>query len=437
MLRLQISAAIETLAQFKAAGPGRTLLKKTARWLIVWAGVVVCTQPVAGAIDFKATNRFDVSDTSRLTNELWLVSSNISIRGHASKDLFLMSQSVTLSGSFAGDVWTVAERVELSGNAGDSVRVIAKSVCIEGRARSLMSVAESIQIGPETVLEEGAILVAQHILFQGGTVNGPARLVGEEVTLNGTFSEDLYLFAQDVVIKPGTTVKGTLYYTTPRKPTIPTGAVIGQIEKYIRPATEVASSPKWLEKLGLQAWLFTGALITAAAFLFIFPAVSMNAVVFIKRESPKCLLIGLLMLGLIPLICLFMAFTLIGLPFSGVLLLFYLILLYVAKFPVAIAIGSLILNRHPSLTFGRRVGYTALGLGIIYLGTAAPFVGFLIQLYVATLGLGAIVLTIFQTKKATEKLTTSFTKAKETVTIVHGNNDGDSKDRETERNEGA
>ncbi|HKL21775.1 MAG TPA: hypothetical protein VJ904_08215, partial [Tichowtungia sp.] len=108
-----------------------------------------------------------------------------------------------------------------------------------------------------------------------------------------------------------------------------------------------------------------------------------------------CALAGFAGLVVLPMGAFFLLLTLIGIPLSLLILLFYLILLYLSKIAVALWIGSALLRRRP---FDRQKAAAPLALGLLILYSLTVIIAaeMIVHILVIILGLGALLIALFK-----------------------------------------
>jgi hypothetical protein len=109
----------------------------------------------------------------------------------------------------------------------------------------------------------------------------------------------------------------------------------------------------------------------------------------IRTKPLKSLGIGFVTFICMPIVLLILLVLIITAPLMFVVTLAYLIMLYIAKFYVAIWLGDLILRRS-GRTDVSPIPSLLLGLVPIYLVTAIPFLGTFIGIVIIFFGVGAL-----------------------------------------------
>ena len=135
-------------------------------------------------------------------------------------------------------------------------------------------------------------------------------------------------------------------------------------------------------------------------FVTLFPLFTSRAVTALRTQSNKCLLAGGIALAGLPMAAGLAALTWIGIPLALLLAGVWGALLYLAKFVVAIPLAVWLLKlRGPA---DRQLGalpVLAVGLFLLYVADALPFVGFAVWLATVLYGMGALVLALLGGQK--------------------------------------
>lgn len=363
------------------------------------------------AIELVKTNQFNLADEETLTEETWLSAQSVNLAGVVSNDLFAATQSANLSGRFFGDIWciSVADSIQASGTFYNGVRLASKTIQLAGTINGPVTAAgTTVKINQSARLMNGLLCLGDHAIIEGN-ITGPVRIFAQRATLGGKLNGNVSITAQEIVVLPGTVINGDLTYTAPDDLVLPASVTLnGTLHKRLS-----VSTAKSLLKDNLTGHFLFGlaALVTGLVFSAIFPGYTGTATHILKTSPGLCALTGFAALVMIPLTAFLMLFTVIGFPLSILLLLFYLILLYLAKIIVGLWIGSLILRRN-GFEKRRMGGPLALGLLVLYSMTIFTATSYPITLLIIILGLGTLVLSLFKkpvliikTKEASEQQT--------------------------------
>jgi len=195
------------------------------------------------------------------------------------------------------------------------------------------------------------------------------------------------------VVLPGTIINGNLSYTAPDELVLSHAVMLGG--ELIRTFAPVP--PRQIFKPNLIGHFLFGiaALVTGLVFTGLFPRYSVGSVIALRTSRGFCMLAGFAGLVMLPMTAFLLLFTVIGLPLSILLSLFYLILLYLSKIAVALWIGAAILRRK-EMTKRTVAAPLMLGLLILYALTSVVAISLMINILIAILGLGALLLALFK-----------------------------------------
>lgn len=362
---------------------------------------------------FVQTNMFILDSGKTLDSELWMMASQIILDGNAKDDLFLLAMTsslrnddnqdglVKLAGEYDNDVWAMGNTVELTGSIQDHARFLARTITINGSiTHSSILVGNTIHLSRSADIAADAWMAGENLIVEGN-VKGNLTLMGQEVTLAGTFGQDIFVTAQDLVVLPGTKITGNLTYRCPKELVFDRRVIIqGRV---IRKTIPEPSSGGALESFFYQSWLFMGALMVAMIFIAILPAFTNRAIRGIRSSLGKCMLTGLMVMGLIPLAVFFALLSIIGIPLGLLLMMTAAIMVYLSKIVVAMALGTWLLRRPQPHGYAQYLLPLVIGLLCVYAGVNSGIFGLAVWLLVTATGTGAFMLALLpgQTRSAT------------------------------------
>jgi cytoskeletal protein CcmA (bactofilin family) len=366
--------------------------------------LLACALPLAApALEWHATNDFALKPGQTLTNELWLSAETAKISGVAERGVFVQAQTLELAGAYRRDVWALADTLEYSGRAEQAVRVAAKrSVQLSGDiGGTLLAFGDTVQLQKSLRVADDVVLLGQDIIVEG-TLSNQLWALGNKVTLAGEIGGSVRIVAEEITLLPGTKIAGDLRYSSTKDLVKPEGVTIGgQLLRVAKPNFGLGLPALSLAQLvTLQFAMFLAALLVGLPFVSVFPLFTSRAVTALRTQSNKCLLAGGIALAALPMVAVMAALTWIGLPLGLLLLGIYGALLYLAKIIVAIPLAAWLLTlRGPA---GRPLGalpVLVVGLFLLYIGAALPFVGFAVWLATVLYGMGALVLALLGGQK--------------------------------------
>ena len=341
------------------------------------------------AFEYVDTNTYLLAEHQYLEDETFIMATeSVDLKGTCKDDTFFFSDTFSASGIFDNDLMGVARQTHFSGHAKEHLRLVSgQSLSISGNVeRSAILVGGSIVIDRAAEIHHDAILVAKSVLIEG-TIKGKTRLYAQSVTLAGTLGNDLHIVADDIVVLPGTRIDGNLSYLSSKDLILSDKVILtGKLKKLPVPETSIR------DILVRQIYLMVSALIFGLFFAGFMPGITGHSVRLLKRETLKCFLVGVVTFAMIPFLILAFLITMLGIPFSIFLSLFYLLLLYMAKIPVALVVGGILLRKRGVQSFTGVFSSLIIGLVVLYAATLIPMLGFAIIMMIYFSGLGALLM---------------------------------------------
>ena len=365
----------------------------------MWLGLV----SLALGIEIIQTNQYTLSTNETLPVELWLSAGRITLAGQAQDDLFLLGASdamksdetngvIMIEGECHNDVWALANIIDLSGQVRDHARFLARTVTVSGSIKGgALLMGSAVHLTGTSQLEGDAWLIGENLIVEG-TVHGQLTLLGQNVALLGTFANNVHVMAKDIVVLPGTRIEGNLVYRSSKELMLDKNVKLsGQLIREPMPVSTSGGLLSPLQSMAVQFWLFSAALLVGAVFFWLFPQFGRQAVAHLSTSFWKCLLVGFLVLALSPMVCFVAAISMVGLPFSLLVMTVLGILMYLSKLVMAVYIGGLVLFGRWNVRF---VWSFFLGLLLLYIGASAGVVGVIVWFVIVCAGTGSLVLTL-------------------------------------------
>ncbi|HKQ76875.1 MAG TPA: hypothetical protein VJ810_24480 [Blastocatellia bacterium] len=190
-------------------------------------------------------------------------------------------------------------------------------------------------------------------------------------------------------VLPGAVIRGDLIAYGPTPPEISPGAqVLGRVEYHPEGASGGWSLAPWLWQ---WLFMFLALLILGAAIIALSSWWTRRVAEKMARQPGYAMLAGLAGLILIPLICVLLAITVIGVPLAIVLFALYCAALLLSGVFVSYLVGGWLLRRlkRPETSLYVRL---AVGALVVAFFALLPWIGWVVQALVLMIGLGALLL---------------------------------------------
>lgn len=354
---------------------------------------------LASAALFERTEDYQLPADQAVDGQFYLLSAAARLEGTLNDDAFLLAgTNLAFSGHARADTWMASSIVTFSGQADDHARLFGQTVTASGLfARDLYGLGTTVRLSTNSVVGGAAVLLGENVIVEG-RVEGRLRILAQSATLSGALGGDVRILAQDIVVLPGTSIRGNLIYTSPKELFLDRNVQLtGQlIRETPQPAPAPSAPRRLLDGLVLTGLQWLAALLVGLPFLALFPRLAGRAARHIRFAPGRTLLTGLAGLFLLPVAAVFALFTVVGIPLGLLLGGFFAILIYLAKIIVGITLGSLLLRRRGAQPLSVVSACLALGLALLYGAAALPAIGASVALLIGIVGLGALLLSLLR-----------------------------------------
>lgn len=277
-----------------------------------------------------------------------------------------------------------------------------------GRIQSGARVRKDVvSFGGNVVLEQGAQLGGDVVIFGGnadiaGEVGHRVTAFGGTVSLepSSVVNNDVQVFGGFVDKKEGATVHGRFLGTG--------GTYPGSTFTYVNPFVYGGLNSVSSYFIGVVRGLVTAlALAALGALVIVFLPMQVNEVAITAQRAPlPSLGVGCLTWIVLPPLALLFVVTCIGIPLAAILGILAVAAGVFGWIAIGMILGEKLLTGFKVSTIVPIVAMLV-GLLILWLVTEVPILGWLIWIFVASLAIGAVVLTRFGTRPYPPALATS------------------------------
>ena len=398
------------------------------------------------AFDGRSGGNITIEADEIINDDLYVTAENFTLEGTVNGDLIVFGQTITINGTVNGDVMAAGQSVVINGTVTGDARIAGAALQL-GKTASLnedlvaggasLETKDGSKIGGELVFGTGQTLLA-------GDVTGDVLAGTGALELRGEFGGDVTAEVGDAgqgngpppsmympntsipipAVAPGFTIsdkakiKGNLEYTQSKDIKFPSGIVDGKvtrIEPVVNP-NSVKAPPTAAQKVISWSLDLLRTIITLVLFGlllgWLLPSFMKNLMNKLQSQPAASLGWGIVAYAtFFFVILLVVVLMVLGGIIFGVLTLssvsgtiiwvgivaifelivgFVLVTSFLTKILVAWLSGKWIINRFNPALAEHKVWPLVLGVIIIALLLALPFVGWLFSLIVMFLGLGAL-----------------------------------------------
>lgn len=389
---------VEFVALASLAGFGlfafRKYLRRGTALAVVFAsvGLMLMASTSASASETRKAESVQVKKDEVIKSDLFAMGNHIKMEGTVDGDLYAFGEQVEIPGHVTGDVICFCQSLRLSGQVDGNIRGASNNITITGNVtRSVTyfselftldsngSIGHSLTTFSKSLTLDGKLDRDLLAFFETGSFSGP---IGGEMRAKG----------DSLNISSSASIGGKAYFE-------------GHKPAYVSAEAKLAS-PLEFKKIEHKSQMERGGgyyfwrVIWASAYLLfglvllaLLPQFSKEAAANVDNAGAS-LGLGVLVGFALPIAAIIACFTVVGL-FVGVSAFFlWYASLYFAQIIVGTAVGQWILGRTNETW--PLIGRMAVGVLLLRVSMAIPYLGVWIKIGVIILGIGAISLAIYR-----------------------------------------
>jgi cytoskeletal protein CcmA (bactofilin family) len=391
-LALSIGAvlSLSALASFALGAVGRRLTRAAAVALLLVPGLTASER--AEAVFVSLDDETVTIAAGDVVEETVLFSGDsVSVDGTIRGDLVVAADRLVIRGRIEGNVFVFARDIDVSGRVDGSLYGAAERARIEGEVGGLNAALERLVLAPSGRVGRDAFLVGDDAAVDG-QIGRDLWFAGDELEVRGKVERNVDVRAGRLAILDQAVIGADVDAQLPEGDEV-------ELASSARIGGELRTRPHEHRRRFFSHWqepYFYAflAIQYAASFLMglllywlvpqIFGSELRTPSVFFRSLG-----FGFVSLVGIPIALLLTALTIVGIPIALLGVFVFATGLYLADVVVGALIGRALLHPEPRLgSFGLAL---LLGLGIVVIGHAIPFLGPAVGLVSLLLGLGMLV----------------------------------------------
>ncbi len=353
---------------------------------------------------YKADRRVVLPEGEVHEGWFFAAGGEVIIEGTVNGDVYAAGALVEVSGTINGDLLAAGGQVTVTGNVNEDIRVGGGTVRVEGNVGgSCTAAGGTVVLGKSARIQDNFLAAGGNVRLSGDVAR-EAMITAGEMSLSGSVGRNLKFSGEQLSLYEGANVGGDLQVSVAdsEKVSIVPGTVKGTVTMDIRRA-----EPSFAPSMGaVRVWGKTVyilmLLVTAFAAVLLFPRQVRTAGSLLSDSLGKTALWGIIGLVVIPVAAFILLITLIGIPLGIFLMALYLWFLFLSQLSLPVLFGELI-GGDPKARGWKLFWPIGVGVVIVQLVTAVPYLGFLVVLAGVILGLGALQILVSGAMKATVK----------------------------------
>lgn len=331
-------------------------------------------------------------DTSNIKEgDLYISEDSVTIDYPVSGNIYVMAKDVTIDNAVDGNVFVMAQKVTIGSKAYiySDLFVLGDEVSINGYVYDLYACANKLDL-------TSSAYIIRDISASAKTVN----LAGF-IRRNANLSFDTINVDEDTAV-----IKGNLNYTSSSK-SVPESMVYGEVNFAEKAKQDTTSSTK--DYLGDIIKILVVSLVVILIIVLATPKFAKTEQAILTHKVGATAGYGALALIAIPIACLILFITIIGiLPSIAILVAYIFFLLKVSYAIIAIPIAKLICDKMKKDSKAITILISMALVVVLWALEQIPFIGGLVSLAISIFGLGILTYAIFHPKfEITDKKSTS------------------------------
>src|SRR5271165_783695 len=349
------------------------------------------------ALERRHSEFVTVAANETVDDTLLATGNIVRVEGVVNGDLLAFGGTVEVRGTVKGDLVSFAKRTVVSGTVEGNIYNFSHSFDLDGQlGHNLYGLMQSLRVNDRGHVGGGLVIGAGDVSVEG-EVNRTVTVYAGNADVSGSIGRELSMAGDNLTLTNTARIGGNLSARVRQLKNvhIADGATItGTRAIQVRERENHFARPKfyffqavWLAAAMLVGWLG----------LVLFPGF-FQASTHAVGAGWRSLGLGFAVLAGVPVAIILTAITLVGLPASLMLLMFYLVAIYLAKLWVGAFLGHLLLKPTGETRSDWLLGLLV-GLLILTVVGFIPYLGGLVHLGVVCLGLGAFAWQLYRASR--------------------------------------
>jgi cytoskeletal protein CcmA (bactofilin family) len=354
--------------------------------------VALAVPQSAHAMTLRQGDSVVIGKAETIDDDVYAFGATVQIDGTINGDVVAAGQSVIVTGKVTGSVFAAGQTVRITGSVGGSVRASGADVQVDGAvSRDVLASGATVTLGSAGTIGRDAALAGSTVTI-GSSVGRNADIAAATARLDAPVEGKLGVDAQSITLGSGAKIGGDFEYWSNAKPSV-AGSVAGATIPHASRSTGqgqqqsrslVSGAIGWIQ--GLVGWVIFGLLA-----LLVMPVAFADASARVIDKPWPSLGIGFGVMAVPPMLALPVLLLTIfigGWWIAFAAMAVWFVLLCAGFVAGVLAVGTLIGRRMSSVPSAMIA--MLIGLVVVHLIGAVPFVGWLVTLAATMVGTGAL-----------------------------------------------
>ncbi|OGF20564.1 hypothetical protein A2316_00430 [Candidatus Falkowbacteria bacterium RIFOXYB2_FULL_38_15] len=355
------------------------------------AGMVFA--PAVSAAQFKGGESYVLRSGEKISENLYVAGSDVSVEGAIEGDLLAVGGVVTVSGPISGDVIVAGGTINILSDIKGDLRVAGGTITVGGRVEGEVIVAGgNLRVASGAIFQKDVVLVGGNIVVDG-MIKGNLTVRGGDLTINGIVEKDVSAkMSGKVRLENKSAIGGGLKYSSTNEAEIGGEVKIGGTivyDKIIEGVKENVENAKIAMVFGALLKILV-VLVVGLILYFIFRKDTEKMVEEALERPGRKFIIGFVVLVTLPIAAVISFVSVVGAPLGMTAVFLYGAFMVQGVIYAGIVFGSML----HKLIFkkGEIVSWKTVTVGILLLGFIKwiPILGWLIGFVFFLIAFGSL-----------------------------------------------
>ncbi len=352
------------------------------------------------AVELKRSED-DFVDSNRYEEDYLFAGESLEFKGEA-RDLFFFTEEIDFSGTSVLALTGLAREILVTGNVNNGLKVGGRTIKIDGNVRGTSFLGgEKVTFGQSSHTIGDTFVGGRKVTVSGKHI-GDLYVGAAEISIENEIQGDVNVFAGEIKIPEQGRIVGNLTYQSDQELSAEEASrVTGEIkfEKIEEGPFHDNYSDRFIRGSVWFTFLFKLSFIVIGLLFLLFPVNRLLEKQYTRKEIQSHSLWGLIPIFVYPSAIIISIVLLITLPLAAALLLAFMPLVFVTKILGLTIIGGYLADRFNLNTTSRYL-YFLIGAVLYSLLSLIPVFGFLLLIFVTSIGCGLILSALFNKKIA-------------------------------------
>ncbi|MBI2411561.1 MAG: hypothetical protein HYV32_06745 [Candidatus Kerfeldbacteria bacterium] len=348
-----------------------------------------------------ATNDNDDDTDEQTLGGLYFAAGNtLALNKKTESDAFMSGNTLNIDATVGGDLFAAGNTITVNKNINGSLRLAANTIEVNSHvAGNALLFANTVYINDGAVIDGHVNIFASEIIV-AGVVKGKSSFAGETIEVRGTLKGKARLSGASVSIGATAVLESGVSIASARVSVDESATGTDHItyDQYDNQAKKI----KYAGDINNFVGYYFFFLIFGIIFIALRPQVAQRIATTMHTEPGRTWKVGALVFFFTPLVAIVLLFTLVGIPFSLILMLAYALFFLFANLFTGLVVGQFIVNKERFRTKKKQLLMCFIvGFFVVVILQHIPWIGWIFSILASIWGMGGVLVDRKKTKHET------------------------------------